>query len=238
MKKNGIKQKIFPLTLCIVAVFSVIGLFSFAGIAYGEENGAKEYKLLEPIDGLKKVPSGGALEDYLGTIFKFAVGTAGVLAVLMLVIAGIEYMAPSSQAKSDAKDRITSAIGGLLLVLTSFLILKLINPQLLSNFSVGELKINDFETRKYDINTPRDLSTLELGQACVVNKSPYCKPGLTCSDGECKRDPNAVPKGNYVWGSEADCSFNKKTVAYDDQFCSAGDKPKNKDIVCCGPSSI
>jgi len=95
-------------------------------------NTAVVYNLLEGIPGGpgkgSEVKSPGA---YFVAIFKFGVGISIALAVLMLVIAGIEYMSPTGSSKSDAKDRATMAILGLLLVLASYLILEAINPDLL-----------------------------------------------------------------------------------------------------------
>jgi len=137
MKKNRTKQKIFSFALFFVAVFSMVLFFSFTNVSYGGNGEEKvtQYQLLEPLPGgfgeITNTVVKGGLGEYLKTIFTAGIAIAGILAVLMLVIAGIEYMAPSSQSKSDAKDRITSAISGLLLALTSFLILNLINPDLI-----------------------------------------------------------------------------------------------------------
>lgn len=57
---------------------------------------------------------------------------SGLAAFVMLVWGGITWMssAGSPTAISDAKDRIQKALLGLLLVLASFLILQVINPEL------------------------------------------------------------------------------------------------------------
>lgn len=75
------------------------------------------YETLESlpnVTGNETVSLGG----YLSNIYTLGVGLAGVLAVLMIVIGGIQYIGSgmSPSGKSDAKDRITNAIMGLLLL--------------------------------------------------------------------------------------------------------------------------
>lgn len=98
------------------------------------------YTLLESLPGL---PAGDVgLGAYLTVIFTIGIGLAGVLAVLMIVIGGVQYIGSgmSPSGKEDAKGRITNAIFGLLLALTSWLILNVINPDLVSiNFKIPAL---------------------------------------------------------------------------------------------------
>lgn len=76
--------------------------------------------------------SGFQLGDYVQSLFNVALGTLMVLSVIMIVIAGVQYMTVESiYGKSDAKKRIVGAITGLILALGIFLILKTINPRLL-----------------------------------------------------------------------------------------------------------
>lgn len=72
------------------------------------------------------------LETYLPGIFKLAIGISGVLAVIMIVVGGIEYISTDAiQGKTEGKERIQNALWGLLLVFVSWLILYTINPDLL-----------------------------------------------------------------------------------------------------------
>lgn len=91
------------------------------------------YEVLQPLPNLtgKETSSVGG---YLSNIYLIGIGLAGVLAVLMIVIGGIQYVASgiSPSAKEDAKGKITSAILGLLLALLSYIILNTINPDLLN----------------------------------------------------------------------------------------------------------
>ncbi|MFA4890152.1 MAG: hypothetical protein WC587_00745 [Candidatus Paceibacterota bacterium] len=91
------------------------------------------YVLLEKLPsegGLKTEVSG--LSDYLSWLYKFALAAAAFLAVLMIVIGGIQMIVggASETARSDGKKRIEQAIWGLLLAITAWLILYSINPDL------------------------------------------------------------------------------------------------------------
>ena len=69
---------------------------------------------------------------YFVYIYSFLVMIAGVLAFFLLVIGGTEYIFSGGKPARliDAKQRITGAIIGLLVVLSSYLILNTLNPQL------------------------------------------------------------------------------------------------------------
>lgn len=76
---------------------------------------------------------GSGLEQYLTSVFQLAIGLAGVLAVIMIVVCGIKLMGgESASGKSEAKGCITNAIFGLLLAIGSWALLYTINPALVS----------------------------------------------------------------------------------------------------------
>ena len=91
----------------------------------------QDYKLLEP-SIFPEAPETIKVDVYFTKIYQVALSAAVILAVLMLVIAGIQYTATgvSESAKTDAKKRFQEALTGLLLALGSWLILNTINPQL------------------------------------------------------------------------------------------------------------
>ncbi len=86
------------------------------------------YKLLAPIKGvLEENPANP--NEYINKMYKIALGFASALAVLMIMFAGFQYMTTEAiTGKTNAKKKITGAILGLVLALTSFLIVKTINP--------------------------------------------------------------------------------------------------------------
>ncbi len=89
------------------------------------------YKLLAPIGKITEVKTNN-IGNYFSLFFKLAIGLAGVLAVVMLVVGGIQWMGSESVfGKVNAKEQITSALLGLLIALGSYALLNTINPDLL-----------------------------------------------------------------------------------------------------------
>ncbi|MBP9760057.1 MAG: hypothetical protein KBD24_01675 [Candidatus Pacebacteria bacterium] len=71
------------------------------------------------------------LPELFNIFLTVAVVIAAILAIVMVAIGGVKYMTTDSVfAMGDAKEQITNAIVGLLVVLTAVLILATINPEL------------------------------------------------------------------------------------------------------------
>jgi hypothetical protein len=67
--------------------------------------------------------------NYVGMIYKWAAATVGIVAVLTMVISGLEIMSSSDSSKMEAaKGRIMQALVGLVVLFLSGLILYTINP--------------------------------------------------------------------------------------------------------------
>ena len=95
------------------------------------------YCLLAPLPGVGDSTGSldvkGGIGPYFLAIIKVVLGLIGVLSVLMVTIGGIEYMSTVSVGeKEGAKSKITSALFGLLLALTSYIILNTLNPKLIN----------------------------------------------------------------------------------------------------------
>ena len=92
----------------------------------------KTYVPISPIPNLTEEGNNLNLENYLNNAFTFALGIATILAIIKIALGGIKYMMSKSPGGTeDAKGTIWSAIIGLLLILTTFIILKQINPDIL-----------------------------------------------------------------------------------------------------------
>lgn len=97
---------------------------------------SNEYKLLQPLPGLSQ-KGGVTLSNYLSWLFPFALTVAAFLAVMMIVIGGVVYMSGGSEgAKTKGREMINQAILGLLLAISSYLILYTLNPDLV-NMELG-----------------------------------------------------------------------------------------------------
>ncbi len=95
--------------------------------------GADEFVPLAPIPNLDTGPN-ASLGSYINSLFLLIISVAAMLAVIKVVIGGFQYMTQtsSSAATSKARETIRDAIIGLILLLSSYLILSIVNPQILS----------------------------------------------------------------------------------------------------------
>ncbi|OGZ45102.1 MAG: hypothetical protein A3J54_04470 [Candidatus Ryanbacteria bacterium RIFCSPHIGHO2_02_FULL_45_13b] len=119
-------------------MFIIIGLSSLLLFLYMHTTTDAEttYKLLAPLPGgAQELPADGGFSLYAKEVFWFLLSAAAVLALVMLVIGGVEYVgsAGNTSLLGDAKARMTNALLGLLLALTSWLILNTINPDLVDS---------------------------------------------------------------------------------------------------------
>lgn len=107
-------------------------------------------------------PSEYTLSTYLSGMLKLIIALGAAFAVLMSVVGGIQYVASgiTPSKKNEAKDRIWNAITGLVLVLTSYLILNTINPQLVAfNLSLPAVE-GTSATPVAEVREPRVLETI------------------------------------------------------------------------------
>jgi amino acid transporter len=113
---------------------SFLLLISISQIVFADQ--FPGYQPLTSIPGVENQSvdtSGAGLSNYLNSLYKLGVAAAAGLAVIMVIWGGVEYItAVAGEGKSGGKERITSAILGLLLALGSYIILNTINPDLLS----------------------------------------------------------------------------------------------------------
>lgn len=72
------------------------------------------------------------LDQIVAWLYTFIVLISGLAAFIMIVWGGVQWLTSQGNptATGDAKDKIQKALLGLLLVLISFLILQIINPEL------------------------------------------------------------------------------------------------------------
>jgi len=75
---------------------------------------------------------GQTLSGIVRWVYSFVVGISGLAAFLMILWGGVQWLSSSGNASqmADARSRIQQALLWLVLVLSSYLILQLINPDL------------------------------------------------------------------------------------------------------------
>lgn len=129
MTKNLTKKIVFA-TILSTILFSVF----FVAKNVTPRVMADEAFEYTPLSPLPHTTSGETtnINLYLLGMFELLIGVAGVLAVIMIVIGGIQYMSTDAiYGKLDGKEKIKQAVGGLLLAVLSYLLLQTINPNLL-----------------------------------------------------------------------------------------------------------
>lgn len=144
----------------------------------------------------------------LGWILRAAFFTVSILAVLMIIVGGVQYILAGSTGNpdkiGDAQDRIKMSIFGILLALSSWLILNTINPDLLKL----ELDIPGLGNNKNnnDINKP-PMPTFAVCKTITIdnNEKEHCSATNVsdCSpQTSCKTEENGPTKLCRVYESK------------------------------------
>ncbi len=111
----------------------------FVFFALASQVFAQGFVPLAPIPGLTEgvVANEGGLAQFLNNLYKFLIGIAAVLAIIMIIWGGLQYSTQDSVSeKGEGKQRIYDAIFGLILVLSPVLVFSIINPSIL-NLSIN-----------------------------------------------------------------------------------------------------
>lgn len=144
------------------------------------------YTLLAPIGGMTTAPTN--IGDYFNKIFLIVIGLCGALAVVMIVIGGVQYMGDESIfGKTEAKGQIKNAILGLLIALASYVLLNTINPDLLGKGGVNIAQVSA-------VISPEDTSTGSSTSLCLSTTNP---PDPNTATGN-NLPLNATIKGQYL----------------------------------------
>lgn len=218
MRKN-ISKKIIALTYLTFLLFGFLAPFNFSS---AEDS---KYILLTPLPCENNTPNcvngevktfdpsqEGQLSGYLNLMIKLFIGICAVLAVIMIVMGGIEYMTSELiSSKQAGKDRIMHAIFGLLLALGAWTILNTINPKLLDS-SLSSLKpvmvtveLGGEGTRELNTTTIK-TDLIGVGITCPKNGGQGALTGIAQSyvgkSSYSQEDRNTI-KGNKAM---VDCS--------------------------------
>jgi len=103
--------------------------FFFAGVGSALAQG---YVPISPLPGVKEISTSNP-SGYFAQMLAIAIGVAGILAVIVIMFYGIQYMMSDSEGKkSAARAGMTSVVFGLLIIFLSWVGLRIINPDLVS----------------------------------------------------------------------------------------------------------
>lgn len=106
------------------------------------------------------------LGEYISAIYKYAIVIAGIVSVILLVVAGIEWMMTGENIER-AKKKIQNAIIGLILSVGSYTILYAVNPELVNLRSLkvrvipGVSFFDNYSALTYNSITGKALPTKE-----------------------------------------------------------------------------
>jgi hypothetical protein len=151
VKKDSKSQMLAALTGLVILLFSIIIIgkidpnllvlqdieeveeIDFTDIPETEEGPGRKLEIEYPeVGGLKPTRSDYGLPKYVKYVFNFAIWGVGFLVLVIIIIAGAQYLISieSPGMKKDSKDRISSALFGLLLLISSVIILDRIDLSL------------------------------------------------------------------------------------------------------------
>ncbi len=185
--------------------------------------------------------SGNLAGEYIAALYKFFVGIAGIIAVLMIAIGGFIWLfsGGSPDKINAAKETIFGAIMGLMLALGSYVILYTINPQLVDfklaipiveKASITEVKYCSLA--KFEAANAKDfygncgfsfnlnISALDDERGCVFTRCE--SPDKVCikdgfSSHSCKGNLRLTTLGNTdpKWADE---EFIVRNILSDEKF--------------------
>ncbi len=154
---------------------------------------------------LKNLTTAPDLGTFLNAIYKYCVGLAAVLAVIQIMRAGIIYMGGDSVTEvKQARELISTAILGLVLVLSPVLVFSIIDKRILnlnigSDFSALSTSSDSPAASSADAATPNTADgTVQPGGDCTTDTNCQNQNGLDyiCQPeggGTCTYNPSASP---------------------------------------------
>lgn len=126
--------------------------------------------------------------EYIAGLYKYLITIAVVISMVMIMIGGLQYALGgiNQEQKSKGKDRIKNGVTGLILLLTTYLILFTINPQLLRNTVI---QLPDVES--VDLPAENDPGDIDFAGDALCKTHKECE--IWCSENP---DPTLWPTKN------------------------------------------
>jgi len=161
-----------------------------------------QFSDVEVSDGYVSIPW---IADYIAGVYRYAVFAASVLAAVMMMIGGIQWLTSAGDAGrvSAAKSKITNSVVALALVIGSYLILNAINPNLTA---LQPLRVKVIDKELLGFGEP-DLSPDDGG----ANWSNSASSGpmstnsdITTSNEDCQRVAQLVQSGEIRVANPSD----------------------------------
>jgi len=203
------KQKLFaPKTGLFLLI--IAGLF-LMNTNFAE---AVEWKTITDLPGL---PAGKpvTLDNFIIVLYDFLLSAVGIAAMFMIVIGGFRYLtaAGNAAALSEAKDIIYSALYGLLLAISVWVIVSTINPDLVYLKQPGTTV------------SPKNYNCMLAGTACVAGDN--CCYGV-CVGGVCPEKPvSCIDPTSSEDQESCDCIDGTSVAKAAGKNCTETCRPNN-----------
>lgn len=125
------------------------------------------------------------LGEFIKKVYAYGVGITAILATVVLMIGGFQWIIAggSGEKIGEAKAWITAALSGLVLALSSYMILELVNPNLV-NFSIKSIKvIEEIKAPElvYSSGGGTNVMTTNLTTYDPLLKAAATKYGVDCN---------------------------------------------------------
>jgi hypothetical protein len=152
--------------------------------ASAPEEETKGFELQVDIPGLTDInPKSGtsAIGEYIRAIYNYAIGVVGILAALVIMVGGVIWLTAGGNTNriEKAKSRITAALIGLVIALSSYIILYTINPDLveLRTRTIESPELEEVEFNKSEQGcswvTTANCPATDLSQK-MTEEEKYC----------------------------------------------------------------
>ncbi len=167
-------KKLYKKVIFVLILFGILSVV-FNALALEPEKKVLELKWPSSPIGTR-LENDSTFPDLVKYFYEWGISLGGLVAFISLVMAGFQYITSAGNAgkMKEARDQIDSAVLGLVLLLSSFLVLETINPQL-----------TIFEPHEFILETPPYPIIELLGLSDI--KKP-CEEVLIYADSQCTGD--------------------------------------------------
>lgn len=152
-----------------------------------------------------------AIGRYVKAIYNYGIGVVGILAAVVLMVGGVVWLTAGGNVNKveSAKQWIGGALTGLVLALTSYMLLYQINPDLVNFRTAGIGKVD-----------PSEIDLPEATEQCLEEGT------------QCARVKNQNPQDLPLC---VDCCDGRHHFVEGDTFCgpSPSEKADDTEIGCC-----
>jgi hypothetical protein len=195
----------------LVLLCLLVPSLSFAQTTTSSTAGNTAFVSLTQFPQIQALSESSNFATFINTFYKILIGVGSALAVIMIMIAGVQFMTSRGSVTSNekAKSRIQNAIFGLILLLSPVIVFTIINPSILK------------------LNLGTEFGSLKQN---TINQGAFSSP-LQAQQCNSAQQRVAVPVASGQTSVSACTAKGTGWAQYDDECCSVTDPTK---YACCG----